>query len=113
MRSLAVFRRRLANGKARKIRLRPPVPAMRAMMIVLLNASAGGGTKDEVPARVSAGLEKLGVSARIEVAENGAQFYERARQAATGKGFPVGWEPLAVQEPLRLRSGSSRGAQVQ
>ena len=58
---------------------------MSAVMIVLLNASAGGGTKEAVPAQLSEGLAKLGATAHIEVARDGAHLCQLARQAAAGR----------------------------
>ena len=53
-------------------------------MIVLLNASAGGGTKEAVPTQLSEGLAKLGAVARIEVARDGGHLCRLAREAAEG-----------------------------
>jgi diacylglycerol kinase family enzyme len=54
------------------------------MMIVLLNGSAGGGTKDEVPAQVASYLQKLDASARIELATSGEHLAQLARDAVAG-----------------------------
>jgi diacylglycerol kinase family enzyme len=53
-------------------------------MIVLLNASAGGGTKDEVATQLASYLQKLGVSPRVELARNGEHLCQLARDAVTG-----------------------------
>ncbi len=40
-------------------------------------------------------------------------IFRTARAEATGAGLKVGWDPLRSSEPLRLRTGSNRGGQVQ
>lgn len=53
-------------------------------MIVLLNASAGGGTKESVPAQLTAAMEKAETTVQIEVARDGAHLCKLAREAAEG-----------------------------
>jgi diacylglycerol kinase family enzyme len=57
---------------------------MRAVMIVLLNASAGSATKEEIPAQLAAALQGGGAPARVEVARSGDHLCHLAREAAAG-----------------------------